>query len=95
MSPASSLLAVSAFLMVGGSHWRRTRIRKARRDLPTRMQRLLGPDPTFEPPADPPEGLRDYARLYRRTALIETVLWGLALAWMVFLAYLYFTKGSP
>ncbi|SDY18811.1 hypothetical protein [Citreimonas salinaria] len=87
-SPTYSLLAVFFFLVIGSSGWRRSRIRRARRDLPTAMQRRLGPDPMFDPRADPPEGLRAYTALHRRTARIQYAAWALGFAWLVWVAYL-------
>ena len=93
-SPTYSLLAVFIFLVIGSSGWRRSRIRKARRDLPTAMQRQLGPDPMFDPPDDPPEGLQDYAAMHRRTARVQYAAWALGFAWLAWVAILFVTKGS-
>jgi hypothetical protein len=94
-SPAYSLLAVFIFLIIGSSGWRRSRIRKARRDLPTAMQRQLGPDPMYEPPEDPPDGLHEYARMHRRTARVQYAAWGLGFAWLAWVGFLILTKGTP
>ena len=81
-------LAFSAMLIYLPTAWRRSRLRRAVRDLPTPMQRLLGPEPMYEPPTGTlPEGLRAYAALYRRTARVQFVFWGLAALWLAYVAY--------
>lgn len=89
-SPIFVLLMLSGALIMGGSSWRRRRIRKAVRDLPTPMMRLLGDEPLFEPPAtdDLPEGLRAYADQHRRLARIEKIIWALAFCWLAYVLVL-------
>ncbi|MFW2541076.1 hypothetical protein ACN2XU_00445 [Primorskyibacter sp. 2E107] len=93
MSPFYSLFGVFLMLWMGALHWRRKRIRKAMRDLPTRLQRLLGPEPDFAPPPDKlPEGLNSYASLHRRTGRIQRGLWGVALLWLAYILFLFVRK---
>ncbi|MCT4558253.1 MAG: hypothetical protein N4A61_09355 [Pelagimonas sp.] len=89
-SPIFVLLMLSGALIMGASSWRRRRIRKAVRDLPTAMARQLGDDPLFEPPAvgNIPEGLRAYAGQYRRYARIEKTVWALAFVWLAYVLVL-------
>ena len=88
MTPEWSLVMVAVFLVMGASNWRRRRLRRATRDLPTRLYRLLGPEPDFDPPETLPEGLDDYAALHRRSLRVQHVVWGLACLWLVYVAYL-------
>ncbi|MDO6730666.1 hypothetical protein Q4577_11600 [Marinovum sp. 2_MG-2023] len=96
LSPETAAIALFAMLVIGSSHWRRRRIRRAMRGLPTRMQRLLGPDPLFLPPPDDrlPDELRAYAALHRRSAWVQYVLWGLAFVWIGYIIYSVL-KGTP
>ena len=83
-NPAFILLAVSALLWLGAQNWRRRKLKRASRDLPTRMQRLLGPEPAFEPPAELPEGLAGFASLHGRTRRVEWIVRSLALVWLAY-----------
>lgn len=96
LTPEMAALAFFALLVMGSAQWRRGRIRRAMRDLPTRMQRLLGPDPLYLPPQDTPlpEGLHAYAALHRRTRVVQLVVWGLAFLWLGFVVYSVL-KGTP
>lgn len=88
-SPTFVLLMLAGALIMGASNWRRRRIRKAVRDLPTPMLRLLGDDPLFEPPqGDIPDGLRAYTSLHRRLAYIEKFIWALAAIWLSYVLVL-------
>ena len=94
MSPQMSLFALSAFLIMGSANWRKRRIRRAVRDLPTRAQRQLGPDPYFDPPEHPDsEALQSYANLHRRSLRIVHVCWALAFVWLAYVLYLL--AGGP
>lgn len=88
MGPEFSLVMVAAFLLMGARNWRHRRIRRAVRDLPTMMQRQLSEAPEFLPPEDPPKELETFAALHRRTERIEKTIWGLAILWMAYVAYL-------
>ena len=92
-NPAFILLAVSAFLWLGAQSWRRKKLKRAARDLPTRMQRLLGPEPAFEPPADLPDGLTGFKALHERTRRVEWAVRGLALIWLAYVLSLLL-KGT-
>ena len=87
-NPYMLLFGLSIMLWLGAQNWRRRKVKRAARDLPTRMQRLLGPEPMFEPPSDTPEGLGDYAALHTRTARIEWAVRGLALLWLAYVLFL-------
>ena len=93
-NPLIILLGVSVLLWLGGQSWRRRKLKRAVRDLPTVTQRQLGPDPSFDPPTDLPKGLGPYAALHARTRKVELAVRGLALAWLVYVLYLA-TKGTP
>lgn len=91
-SPVYVLLLVSMALITGSSAWRRRKIRRAVRDLPTLMQRQLGEAPLYEPPESAPEGLEGYVRLYHRLARIEKSIWILAALWLAYVLILA-TRG--
>ena len=88
MTPEWSLMMVAIFLVMGAANWRRRRLRRATRDLPTRLFRQLGPEPEFLPPEEVPEGLQSYAALHKRSLRIQHGVWLLALIWLVYVAYL-------
>ena len=96
MSPEWSLAMVFVFLIMAASAWRRTRIRKAVRNLPTGVQRMLGEAPEYDPPeealrdgaAQESEALRSYAALHRRVTWIMKAVWGLGLLWMGYVVFL-------
>lgn len=88
MTPEWSLVMVAIFLVMGASNWRRRRLKRAARDLPTRLFRLLGPEPELDPPDTPSEGLEEYAALHKRSLRIQHGVWGLALLWLAYVAYL-------
>jgi hypothetical protein len=92
-NPIVMLLGVSALLWLGGQNWRRRKLKRAVSGLPTRMQRLLGPEPTFDPPADPPEDLAGFRAVHNRTRQIEWGLRGLALLWLAYILSLL-VKGT-
>lgn len=95
LSPEMAAFALFGLLVMGSAQWRRSRIRRAVRDLPTRAQRLLGPDPLFVPPADAvPDELQDYAALHRRLRLVQLAVWGLAFLWLGYVLYSVL-KGTP
>ena len=87
-NPLFILLGVSVMLWLGAQNWRRRRVKRAARDLPTRLQRLLGPEPEFAPPSEAPEGLAPYVALHARAARVERALRGLALLWLAYVLYL-------
>ncbi|SMX40738.1 hypothetical protein [Maliponia aquimaris] len=88
MKPEYTLLMVSAFLVMGAKSWRQRRIRRAVRDLPTRLQRQLGEGPTYLPPDEVTPDLEPYVAVHRRTGRIEKLFWGLAILWLAYVAYL-------
>ena len=94
-SPLYSLLAVTFMLVIGASHWRRSKLRRAVRDLPTMMQRQLGPEPEFQPPAPDslPVALHAYASMHRRTRRIMHIVWSAGGAWLIFVLFLLL-RGS-
>jgi hypothetical protein len=83
-NPVVMLLGVSALLWLGAQNWRRRKVKRAVSSLPTRMQRLLGPEPAFDPPADPPEDLAGFLAVRNRTRQIKWVIRGLALLWLAY-----------
>ncbi|MBV2358996.1 hypothetical protein KUH32_04345 [Thalassococcus sp. CAU 1522] len=89
LTPEYAAAALFFMLIVLSTAWRRGRIRRAVRDLPTPMQRLLGPEPLFMPPPDGrlPDALRDYAALHRRTRWVQLVLWTVAFCWIAYVVY--------
>jgi hypothetical protein len=92
-NPVIMLLGLSALMWIGAQNWRRRRLKRAARDLPTLMQRMLGPEPAFDPPADPPEGLQRFAHLHSRTRQVEWVIRGAALLWLAYVVFLLL-KGT-
>ncbi|WP_417603850.1 hypothetical protein [Primorskyibacter flagellatus] len=96
MSSNHALFAVFTMLVVLSTMWRRRRLRRAVRDLPTRMQRLLGPEPLFSPPPDDdlPDGLRSYAALHKRTRLINYACWAIAALYAALIVFLLL-KDTP
>ncbi|MDK3074237.1 hypothetical protein QO034_14050 [Sedimentitalea sp. JM2-8] len=96
ISPNRALFAVFVMLIVFSTIWRRNRLRRAVRNLPTRMQRLLGPEPQFQPPPDDalPDGLRAYAALHRRTRWV-IYLCRAAAAFFAALILFLALKGTP
>ena len=91
-NPLFVLLGVSVLLWLGAQNWRRRRLKRAARDLPTRMQRLLGDEPQFTPPAEPPDGLGDYVALHARTRKVEWAVRGVALLWLAYVLFLVLRK---
>ncbi|MBS0126431.1 hypothetical protein [Thetidibacter halocola] len=87
-NPHLILIGLSILLWLGAQNWRRRKLKRAVRDLPTRMQRLLGPEPSFDPPSEPPEALAPYATLHASTRRVEWVVRGLALLWLAYVLYL-------
>ncbi len=87
MTPQWSLMMVAVVLVMGASQWRRKRIKRAARDLPTRLRRLLGPEPEYAPPDEAPEddggALAGFAALHRRTERVMHAIWVVALLWVV------------
>ena len=92
-NPMVLLFGLSALMWLGAQNWRRRRLKRAARDLPTLMQRMLGPEPAFEPPANPPEGLQRFAHLHSRTRHVEWVIRGAALLWLAYVVFLLL-KGT-
>ncbi|WP_425098019.1 hypothetical protein [Tropicibacter sp. S64] len=93
MNPLYSLFAISFMLWMGAKQWRRKRLRRAMRDLPTRLQRMLGPEPEYDlPDGDVPEALRAFAAVHRRTAWIQRVATGAALLWLLYILFLFARK---
>ncbi len=96
MSSNHALITVFAMLIVLSTMWRRRRLRRAVRDLPTRMQRLLGPEPLFIPPPDDrlPDDLRAYAALHKRTRWVIYLCWTVAAAYAAMIVFSVL-KGNP
>jgi hypothetical protein len=92
-NPMALLFGLSALMWLGAQNWRRRRLKRAARDLPTLMQRMLGPEPAFDPPADPPEALQRFAHLHSRTRQVEWVIRGAALLWLAYVVFLLL-KGT-
>jgi threonine/homoserine/homoserine lactone efflux protein len=92
--PYLILFGVFVALWLGAKSWRHKRLKRAVRDLPTAMRRLLGPEPDFTPPpADRlPEGLAEFARLYRRTNLIRRGIRWIAGLWLIYAVLLVLRK---
>jgi hypothetical protein len=87
-SPALVLLAPAIALWLAAQAWRRRRLRRAVRELPTRQRRLLGPEPEFLPPetdaaALAPE-MAGYLRQRRRAGWLRAALRALAGLWLLF-----------
>lgn len=93
-NPVFMLLAISALLWIGAQSWRRKKIKRAARDLPTRINRLLGPEPEYEAPSDAPAELTDFIALQSRTRRVEWIVRGLALLWLGYVAFLIL-NGAP
>lgn len=97
VSPAMVLFAPSFALWLGARSWRRRRLKRAARDLPTKMRRLLGPEPDFLPPEGDgasPE-MTDFAKLHRKTRRVTTVFGLLACVWLLFAAFLALQGHLP
>ncbi|CUH78503.1 hypothetical protein [Tropicibacter naphthalenivorans] len=88
-NPIVLLLGVFFALFLGGRGWRRRKLKRAVRDLPTRLQRMIGEEPGFEPPAEVPEGLQGYVALYGRSARVMYGIWALAFGWLGYVIYLW------
>ncbi len=92
--PYILLFAVFIALTLGPRTWRRNRLRRAVRELPTTSRRLIGPEPNYLPPETEnatPE-LASYQQIYRRTGYIQKGLWGLAGLWLAFVIFLALRK---
>ncbi len=89
-SPAMVLFAPSIALWIGAQSWRRKRLKRAAGDLPTKLRRLLGPEPDYLPPegGDASPEMADYAKLHRKTGRVANVVGLLACLWLLFVAYL-------
>ncbi|WP_136440104.1 hypothetical protein [Pacificoceanicola onchidii] len=89
-TPLFSLFAVFIMIWLGAQQWRRNRLKRAVRDLPTRLQRQVGPEPDYLPPeGEIPEDLADYVALHRKTTRIQRGAWLVALAWLAYVGFLY------
>jgi hypothetical protein len=88
MTPEWSLMMVAVFLVMGSAHWRRRRLRRATRALPTRLFRLLGPEPDFDPPEELPQELHGFAALHKRSLRVQHGIWLLAFVWMAWVVLL-------
>jgi hypothetical protein len=82
MTPEWPLMMLAVVLVMGASQWRRRRLTRAARDLPTRLRRMLGAEPDYDLPEDLPEGLQTFAKLQRRTLRVQNTVWGLAILWL-------------
>jgi hypothetical protein len=94
MGPGFSLVMLAAVLIMGASNWRQRRIRRAVRDLPTRLRRQLGEGPEFLPPDEVPEELGDYVALHRRADFVVRVVWVISGLWLVYVLYLEMGAGT-
>lgn len=96
-SPAMILFAPSVAIWLGAQSWRRKQLKRAARDLPTRVRRLLGPEPEFLPPetAETSSEMAEYVRLHRRTRRIMNLFGLLACLWLLFAAWLVFKGSMP
>lgn len=92
-NPVFILLVIPALLWIGAQSWRRKKVRRAARDLPTRMHRLLGPEPDFAVPEDPPEEMEGFVAEQARARRIEWGVRGIALLWLAYVLYLLLQKG--
>jgi hypothetical protein len=92
-NPVVLLFGLSALMWLGAQNWRRRKLKRAVRDLPTLMQRMLGPEPAFEPPKDTPDGLQGFAVLHHRTRRVEWIVRGLAVLWLAYVVFLLL-KGT-
>jgi len=90
MGPEWSLVMLAVFAVMGVSQWRRRRLQRAARDLPTRMRRLLGEAPEYDLPDEVPEGLLGFAALQRRTERVQNVVWVLAILWLAWVVIMMF-----
>ncbi|MBP0482250.1 hypothetical protein [Sagittula salina] len=89
MSAEWSLAMVFVFAITLASGWRRSKIRRAVRNLSTVSQRALGEAPDYAPPKDPQtDELAVYAGLHRRTGWIVKGVWALGLVWMGYVLWL-------
>ena len=86
--PRVLLIGIFFALFLGAKSWRRKKIKRAARDLPTRLRRQLGDEPEFAPPEPAPEGLEAYVALHRRSARVMYFVWGLAVLWLAYVAFL-------
>ncbi len=86
--PRVLLLGVFFALFLGAKSWRRKKIKRAARDLPTRLRRQLGDEPDYLPPQPVPEGMESYVALHRRSARVMYFVWGLAFLWLAYVAFL-------
>ncbi|SPF79596.1 hypothetical protein [Pseudoprimorskyibacter insulae] len=93
-NPYILLFGVYIALWLGAKTWRQNKLKRAVRDLPTAMRRLLGPEPDFTPPPSDrlPDGLADFARLYRRTELIRRSIRWIAGLWLLYSIFLVLRK---
>ena len=87
-NPYVLLFGLFFALFLGARGWRRRVLKRAVRDLPTRLRRMVGEEPGYEPPEDLPEGLEGYAHLHRRSARIMHIVWAVAFAWLAYVIYL-------
>lgn len=92
-NPVVLLFGLSALMWLGAQNWRRRKLKRAVRDLPTLMQRMLGPEPVFALPKDPPDGLQGFAVLHDRTRRVEWIVRGLAVLWLAYVVFLLL-KGT-
>lgn len=91
-NPYILLFGLFFALFLGAKSWRHRKLRRAARDLPTRMRRLLGDAPEFVPPENPPQELESYAILHRRTTVTMHIVWAVAFCWLAFAAFLVLRK---
>lgn len=96
-NPHFLLFGLFFAIWLGAQSWRRRRLKRAARDLPTRLRRMLGPEPDYCPPPGDhlPAEMQDFARLHRRTARVQRALWGAAGLWLLFVIFLLLRKQLP
>lgn len=87
-NPYVLLFGLFFALFLGARGWRRRKLKRAVRDLPTRLARMVGDEPDYLPPDELPEGMETYAALHRRSARIMHAVWALAFCWLAYVIYL-------
>lgn len=91
-NPYILLFGLFFALFLGAKGWRQRKLKRATRNLPTRLRRVLGEAPDFDPPETIPEGLEDFADLHRRTAVTMRLVWVVAFCWLAFAIFLVLRK---
>ncbi len=90
MGPAFSLVMVAVVLLMGASNWRQKKIKRAVRDLPTKLRRQLGAAPGYSLPQPVPADFDEFVALNRRVDRVFSVIKWIAVIWLAFVVYLEF-----